>query len=211
MKRLTIAVDIDGTLRDIDTQMDKYLEVDHPDKIDKFREIKGDIYRALDPVFDTNKEVYAWMYEERVFELFGMAERMHRKVIDDLNIFANVAREHGFDVVIASVQRNQSVTATMHWLAKWGCKIQRYEFFHSMQDKIDRNFDIYIDDCPQVIAAFVDCSIVHPTESAIAPIPRMIKIPYNFTKDYDCPSLDIANGNFDDLYDILRIEKVLKQ
>jgi len=211
MRNLTIAVDIDGTLRDLENQMDKFLEIDHPDKVDKFREIKDSVYRSLDPLFDTKEEVYQWMYEERVFELFGQSMRLHKKVIDDLNIFTNVAKQNGFDVVIASVQRNQSVTATMHWLSKWGCKVQRYEFFHTMQDKIDRNFGIYIDDCPQVIEAFIDKEVIHPAHSMITPLSRIIKVPYGFTKDYDCPSLDIANGKFDDLYEMLDIEKVLKK
>ena len=210
MKHLTIAVDIDGTLRDLEKQIDKYLEYDHPEKIDKFREIKNSVYRSLDPVFENKTDVYKWIYEERVFELFGMADRMHRKVIDDLNIFITTAREQGFEVVIASVQRNQSVTATMHWLSKWGCKAQRYEFFYTMQDKIDANFDIYIDDCPEVLEAFEGKDVVKHTGD-VKGLPRAIKIPYGFTKDIKCPSLDIANGKFDDLYEMLGVEKVLKK
>ena len=208
--RNTIAVDIDGTLRNLDKALDLFLEEDHPDKIDKFREINGNIYRSLDEVFKTEKDLFTWMYEERVFDLFGRSERTHKRVIDDLNIFQKAAWNAGFDVVIASVQRDQSVTATMHWLSKWGCKVQRYEFFYTMQDKINRNFDIYIDDCPQVLEAFAG-KIVVPKSGPINGLSRAIKIPYNFTKDIDCPSLDIANGNFDDLYDILAIEKVLKK
>lgn len=209
-KPLTIAVDIDGTLRDLEKQIDKYLEADHPDKIDKFREIRGSVYRTLDPLFETKEEVYAWMYEERVFELFGMAERTHKKVIDDLNIFTSVAKQHGFEVVIASVQRQQSVTATLHWLAKWGCKVQRIQFFDTMKDKVDAGFDIYVDDCPEVLEPHVG-KVVVPHFGPIVDRPRAIKIPYDFTKDIDCPALDIANGKFDDLYDILDIEKVLKK
>lgn len=211
MKDLTIAVDIDGTLRDFTKQLDKYLEEDHPDKIDKFREIKHSAYLALDQIFNSKEEMYSWMYEERVFELFGMADRTHKKVIDDLNIFTKTAKSQGFTCVIASVQRDQSVTATLHWLAKWGCKIQHIRFFDSMQDKIDANFDIYIDDCPDVISAFSGRTIIHPVEKILTDIPRAIKIPYEFTKDFDCPALDIANEKFDDLYEILGVEKVLKK
>lgn len=209
-KPLTIAVDIDGTLRDLETQMEKYLEADHPDKLDKFNEIKHTVYRSLDPLFENQEDVYSWIYEERVFELFGMAERLHPKAIDDLNIFTNVAKQHGFEVVIASVQRQQSVTATLHWLAKWGCKVQNIQFFDSMQAKVDAGFDIYIDDCPEVLIPYAGKEAV----AATGPVnghPRAIKIPYDFTKDIKCPSLDIANGKFDDLYDILSIEKVLKK
>ena len=209
-KTLTIAVDIDGTLRDLESQMENYLEIDHPDKLDKFNEIKHTVYRSLDPLFDKQDDVYSWMYEERVFELFGMAGRTHPKAIDDLNIFANVAKQSGFEVVIASVQRQQSVTATLHWLAKWGCKVQNIQFFDTMQDKVDAEFDIYIDDCPEVLEPYAGKEAV-AVSGPINGHPRAIKIPYDFTKDIVCPSLDIANGKFDDLYDILGIEKVLKK
>jgi hypothetical protein len=207
----TIAVDIDGTLRNLDLQFDKYIEEDFPDKIDTFRATRDETYRALDPLFDSQESLYSWMYEERVFELFGTALRLHKNVIDDLNIFTKVAKNHGYDVVIASVQREQSATATMHWLSKWGCKVQSYQFFDTMQDKINANFDIYIDDCPEVIAAYVGKKTVHPTARPITDVSRIVKIPYGFTKGYDCPTLDIANGKFDDLYEILGVEKVLKK
>jgi len=210
MRMVTIAVDLDGTLRDLEKQIDRYLEADHPDKIDKFREIVGKQYRSLDPVFETKEELYQWMYEERVFELFGMADRLHKRVIDDLNIFAATAKQQGFEVVISSVQRNQSVTATLHWLAKWGCKIQHIRFFNTAQDKVDANFGIYIDDSPEVLVQLAGKDIV-PSTGPVISRPRAIKIPYAFTKDIDCPSLDIANGKFDDLYEILGIERVLKK
>lgn len=208
-KALTIAVDIDGTLRDLESQIEKYLEDDHPDKFEKYLELKGNVYRTLDPLFATREEVYQWMYEERVFELFGMARRTHPKVIDDLNIFANTAKSQGFEVVISSVQRDRSATATLHWLSKWGCKVQHIRFFDSFREKIESNFDINIDDSPEVLEAFAG-KVVVPHIGPIKERPRAIKVPYDFTKDIDCPSLDIASGRFDDLYEILGIERVLK-
>lgn len=210
MSKMIIAFDIDGTIRNLNNQLQKYLEIDYPDKLDKFKENK-DIYNSLDNLFDTKEDLYSWMYEERVFELFGMAGRTHPKVIDDLNIFSNAARNVGIDIVIASVQRNQSITATLHWLSKWGCKIQRYEFFSTMDEKIERNFDFYIDDCPKVLNSVVGESRVPNHCEKISGISRAIKIPYSFTNDIDCPSLDIANGKFDDIYEIFSIEKILKK
>lgn len=209
--RMTIAVDIDGTLRNLENQIETILEYDHPEKLEKFKQNTGVVYRTLDDVFDNQEELFQWMYEERVFELFGRAGRLHPKVIDDLNFFTVAARNVGFDVVIASVQRNQSITATMHWLSKNGCKVPRYEFFNTMQDKIDRGFDFYIDDCPDVLNAVVGQTKVPDFHESMAGVSRAIKIPYDFTKDINCPSLDIANGKFDDLYEMFGIEKILKK
>jgi hypothetical protein len=209
--RNTIAIDIDGTLRDLERQLRVFIEVDHPDKAEQYMKGSGVVYRTLDAVFENKDAMYKWMYEERVFELFGQAPRLHPKVIDDLNIFTVAARKQGFDVVIASVQRDRSVTSTLHWLSKWGCRVPRYEFFNTMQDKIDRNFDFYVDDCPDVIQAYVGKKKTPSWVQSIEGYSRIIKIPYEFTKDFDCPSLDIASGKFDDLYEMLGIERLLKK
>lgn len=209
-RRLTIAIDIDGTLRNLMRQMDVFIEEDYPDRIDQFRSIKDNTYMSLDPLFKTRDELNKWMYEERVFNLFAQAQRLHPKVIDDLNIFAATAKQQGYDVLLASVQRDQSVTATLHWLSKWGCKIQRIHFFDTMEAKIAANYDIYIDDCPDVLSAYVGKTVV-ALNGPVVGKPRAIKIPYEFTKGIDCPSLDIANGKFDDLYEILGVEKILKK
>lgn len=205
MKKQRIAVDIDGTLRNLQGQLVKYLEQDHPDKVDKFREIVQTEYRSLDPLFDSRVDLFDWMYNERVFELFGMAQRIHPKVIDELNIFSVAAENSGYDVWIASVQRGRSISATLHWLAKWGCRVPNIMFFPTMQDKINENFDVYIDDCPEVIEATMGTKFNYGSIS----IPTSIKIPYGFTKDINVPELDIENGKFNDLYDILGVEKIL--
>ncbi len=193
---MIIAIDIDGTLRDLESQIEKYFEEDFPDHIEKFLELKGKDYQSLDPVIGRD-ETIKWLYETRPFELFAMSPRIHRSVIGDLNQFAKACKAQGHQAVIASVQKDKSIIATLHWLSKMGCKIKEYQFFDTMQDKIDYiPFDVYIDDCPQVLEQ------VHKDPDRIA-----IKVPYEFNKHIDCPTLDIANGKFNDIYDILKIER----
>lgn len=195
----TIAVDIDGTLRDLETQIGVFLEFDHPEKYKEWIPEFGKVYRSLSPVFESEAEVFKWMYDERVFELFGKAERLHKKVIDDLNMFTIAAKQNGWDVVIASVQRDRSITATLHWLSKYGCRVPTINFFHTFQDKIDANFDIYVDDSPEVLDAV--CKTTTGVNARL--INRAIKVPYEFNSHVDCPSLDIVNGQFNTLYEIM--------
>lgn len=205
MGKLTVAVDIDGTLRNLHGQLVKYLEMDHPDKLDKFRELVGNEYYALDPLFETRSDLKQWMYDERVFELFGMAQKIHPKVIDELNIFTKAAEQQGYEVWIASVQMDRSVTATLHWLAKWGCRVQNIKFFSSFPNKINHGFDIYIDDNPDVIESTLGTKFNFTSKE----IPTAIKIPYGFNENIDAPALDIENGEFNNLYEMLGIEKIL--
>lgn len=195
MKKKTIAIDIDGTIRNFDKQLDKYLEMDHPDKIDKYREVRDKEFWSLTTAFDGDTDsLFKWVYDERVFELFGMAGRTHPRIIDDLNILNNVLQESQYELVIASVQRDRSIPATLHWLSKWGSRVKRIEFYDSMQEKIDARYDIYLDDCPMVIEQSK----------------QSIKVPYGFNEHLDVPTLDVVNGKFDDLYDILGVHKILK-
>jgi len=204
MQQKTIAIDIDGVLRNIIPQIDDYLANDHPEKFKTYKESKDVDYYCLNNAFSGDDEaVRKWLYEDRPFEIFAIANRMHPRIIDDLNIFTRTAELNGFRVLIASVQNQRSVTSTLHWLAKFGCKLQYYCFFKSVQEKIDANFDIYIDDCPTVLEAVAD--------KKIDGLPRAIKVPYEFNEHISCPSIDTANGNFDDLYKILEIKKLLKK
>ena len=200
-KTITIAIDIDDTLRDFRSSIAKYLEIDHPYKLDKFLEVRDEEYYSLDVIMDTKEDVHKYLYEERVFELFGMANRVHPKIIEDLNKFAKIAESYEIIVVLASVQHGRSITATLHWLSKWGCRIKNIKFFNSIQEKIDANYDIYIDDCPEVLSSFCKKNKIKGWK-----LPRAIKVPYKFNKNVDCNvELDIANGKFNDIYGILQI------
>lgn len=211
--RPIIGIDIDGTLRDFESQVEKYIEKDYPQALSSFRQIKHNEYRTLDKigVFSDIQEVWKWMYEERVFELFGMAPRVHQNAISNLNIFAKAADQAGFDLVISTVQKNQSVTATLHWLSKWGSRIQTILCFNSSTDKLNSGIDIFIDDSPELLCHYQDVQfspyIRHPSKDV--DVPRFIKVPYKFNEHINVPSVDIPNGKFNDLYEILHIDRIL--
>ena len=213
MGKVTIAIDVDGVLRDLSDQILKYIEADFPEVYEEVAKNIDKVFYSLDPHFRTNEELVAWMYEGRVFELFGMAGRINRNVIDKLNFFTEVAEENGYEVWIASVQKGRSISATMNWLSKWGCRVKNYKFFDTMQDKIDHGFDVYLDDCPMVVEQILELEKNNPLyvnpDGADIVVPRAIKVPYEFNSHVECPSLDIRGGNFDDLYGLLNLEKKL--
>lgn len=208
-----IGFDIDGTLRDFESQVETYIEKDYPSALEAFKQIKHKQYRTLDKigVFSDVSEVWDWMYNQRVFELFALAPRTHPKVIDNLNILAKAAESSGFDVVLATVQKERSVTATLHWLAKWGCRVQMIMCFNSFKDKLNSGIDIFVDDSPELLEHSLDTqfssNIRHPSKDL--DIPRFIRVPYPFNAHIDVPFVDIVNGKFNDLYEILHIDRIL--
>lgn len=197
-KRKTIAIDIDGTLRNFDKQVDLWLEVDHVDKLEKFRNSSS--YYKLDEAFDGNKEsVHKWIYEVRPFQLFVQAERLHNNVMGELNFFSIAAEKSGWDVVIASKQHGRAITSTLYWLAKWGCRVKNIQFFDCMEDKLKNGFDAFLDDCPLVL------------ENALKKKKIALKVPYSFNEHINCPPIDIINGHFNDIYEALGIERILEK
>ncbi len=202
---MIIAIDIDGTLRDLETQIRQYIEMDYPGSLETYDKVVGKEYRTLTPTIG-EEEAMKWLYDDRPFELFAIANRTHPKIIEDLNKFAKSAERDGHTVVIASVQRGKSIMATLSWLSKFGCKIKNYDFHDTMKDKIEAGYDVYVDDCPEVLDA---CSgqLFGTTDLAARNGPIGIKVPYKFNEDIDCITLDILGGKFNDIYEILNIER----
>lgn len=212
--RPIIGIDVDGTLRNLEAQLRRYIEKDHPNSLSAFDQNVGVQYRTLNnlPAFKNTDDIWKWMYEERVFELFALAPRLHSTIIDNLNIFTKAAKVSGFDLVISTVQRDRSVTATLQWLAKWGCKVQNILCFDSAEDKFNSGIDVFVDDSPELIQMVLDASplnfILHPTKTTET-VPRVIKVDYKFNSAFAVPSIDIVSGGFNDLYEILKIDRIL--
>lgn len=150
----TVAIDIDGTLRDLDVSLEKYLEIDHPTRLDTFVN-STEHWDALDRAFDGDREaVVNWLYGQRAFQTFGQAPKMYRDVIDHLNALDKRARINGdVRIVISSVQQEQSITATLFWLSKMGCRVHDIKFYDSFEEKMNDHYDFVVDDHPQVLEA----------------------------------------------------------
>jgi hypothetical protein len=204
-----IGIDVDGTLRDLEFQIEKFLKMDHPDKLEIFYKNKDKKYRSLEGAFKSTEDLFEWMYNERGFELFGQAPKIHSRIIDDLNIFYQSALNSGYDVIISTVQRNRSVAATLFWLSRWGCRVQNIICFNSFKEKCDSGIDIILDDSPEVLATWHDYEVEHPTKKGVV-VPSALKVPYAFTEEFDLPAVDTPNGKFDDIYEILHVDRILK-
>lgn len=178
----TIAIDIDGTLRDLDANLAKWLEQDHPEKLATF-ESNPARWDRLDEAFggDTDS-VHRWIYDERAFHLFGQAPKMYPKVIDHLNALNKLCKMNDIKLTISSVQRDQSIMATLFWLSKNGCKVNNYAFHSTFKDKVDHYYDYVVDDRPYVL------------ESALSAgsVPIVVPHPYNedLTEDKGYKRLD---------------------
>jgi 5'(3')-deoxyribonucleotidase len=198
MKEKIVSVDIDGVLRDLYSEMVRYLEVDHPDKVEKFKSSKE--YSALDDAFGDREKAMEWLYSERVFQVFGMAPKMHKNVIDHLNILNNSSKGEKIKFVVSSVQRNKSIPATMHWLSKNGCTIEEYVFHSTQKEKslwTIKNATWVLDDSPIILEDYIEKKGSD----------RVVKVEYDYNSEIDCKSLDAFNCGLDELYEIIGIQR----
>jgi hypothetical protein len=111
--------------------------------------------------------------------------------------------------VITSTQKSRAVTATLHWLAKNGCRIQNYLFFDNDEDRIEGPFDIVIDDNPTILAKWLDKKPLLTEDGG--EIPRAIGVDYAYNEHLDFPILNVKDNGFDGIYDILAIDRIMNK
>jgi hypothetical protein len=203
-RNVTIDVDIDGVLRDFTSAVFKFVEEDLEIKIPE-----GPVYaNSLAEHLSIDRERFLkWMYESRVFEIFGMANKTYPRVIDDLNFFTVAAESVGYDVRISSVQRNRSITATLHWLSKNGCRLKRYNFWDSFEDKIAHCGDIVIDDAPAILRGCLKKKrkVIAFKQTWNEGYIAGINLPF-----IAAPGLEDCSQGLDSLYEILDIPRIIK-
>lgn len=178
----TVGIDIDGTLRNLDDALEKYLEIDHPHRLSTFQKAT-DRWDKLDLAFDGDRAaVVDWLYGSRAFQTFGQAPKMYRDVVEHLNALDKRGRSAGVRICISSVQRDQSIPATLFWLAKMGCRVHQIRFYDSFEEKMNAHYDYVVDDHPQVLERAKD----------MGQTPIVIPHPYNehLTEDLGFTRLD---------------------
>jgi hypothetical protein len=186
MKR--IGIDIDGTLRNLDYNIEKYLSIDYPHRVKRFIQAKHD-WNKLDLAFDGDRDaVCNWLYGSRAFHIFGQAPKMYPAVMDHLNaLVKRAANTDDIELWISTVQREQSITATLFWLAKNGCRATNIRFYNSFNQKISAGFDYVVDDRPIVLvkakeAGSVAIVVPHPYNTHLSEANGYHRLDYDGNK-----------------------------
>jgi hypothetical protein len=148
---MRIGIEINGVLRDTLSKLQivykKYL-------IDKTEGIEDDnsfVYEMNLPItslnlrehftFPSDEEFISFLYEEFPMEIFGHAGSTENSTFNDLNDFYNEFRDK-HDIVLVSDEILKSKPATLFFLSKFGCLIEKIRFYSNftknlMWDEID--------------------------------------------------------------------------
>ena len=149
--KFRIGIDLNGVLRNtigkIEQTYEKYylLKTDGIDDDDSFN------YEMNLPVtslnlkehfkFKDDEELYSFLYDEFAMEIFGHAQSSEYSTFNDLQqIYLNYRDDN--DLIIVSDEISKSKPATLFFLSKFICQVEKIKFFsnstiNSMWDEVD--------------------------------------------------------------------------
>jgi len=91
--------------------------------------------------FTSKEELFSFMFEDYVMEIFGHAPSSEYTTFNDLNdVYLNLRDNHDF--LIVSDEIGKSKPASLFFLSKFGCQLEKVKFYsnytiNSMWDELD--------------------------------------------------------------------------
>lgn len=198
---LRIGIEINGVLRDtlgkIGQTYEKFfltstegIEENEEDfKYEKISDLSTlDISKHLK--FKSDEELYEFLYEEFPMEIFGHAQSTEYSTFNDLNdIYIKYRNE--FDFLIVSDEIGKSKPASLFFLSKFGCLLEKIKFYSNL------TIDNMWDEVDVLITSNPDLLLNHPENK------KVIKYETTYNKE---TKVDDVITNLNELS--LKIEKL---
>jgi hypothetical protein len=165
---MKIAIEVNGVLRDTIKKIEQVYEKFYIDNV--LNEQRDFVYEKVSDItslkiqdhlkFKNEDEVYDFLYTEHCMEIFGHAPSIEYNTFNDLNDFY-VDHRDKHDIVIISDEIGKSKPATLFFLSKFGCQIEKIYFFNQITlPKIWEEFDL-------LLTANPDLLLNHPSDKKI--------------------------------------------
>lgn len=149
--KFRIGIDLNGVLRNTIGKIEQTYEKYYLLKTDGIEDDEDFNYEMNLPVtsldlkehfkFKDEEELYSFLYEEFAMEIFGHAQSSEYSTFNDLQqIYLNYRDNH--DLIIVSDEISKSKPATLFFLSKFICQLEKIKFFsnstiNSMWDEVD--------------------------------------------------------------------------
>jgi FMN phosphatase YigB (HAD superfamily) len=156
---MRLAIDIDGVLRDtflkIEQLYQKYF-------IDELEIVDDEFLYEIKTPYDTsdyqnhfmfkNEEEYiSFLYEEFAMQIFGHSPSSEMSTFQILNETYNKYKDK-VDFVLISKQVGKTKPATLFFVSKFGCEIDKVVFYNNLnKDKIWDEFDVLLTANPDLL------------------------------------------------------------
>ena len=118
-------------------------------------------YEVIEPIdsldllnhftFPSKDEFYSFMYEEHPMEIFGHSPSVEMSTMNDLNEFYYEMRDN-HDILIVSDEIGKSKPASLFFLSKFGCLIEKVKFYsESTIDSMWNEIDVLLTANPNLL------------------------------------------------------------
>ena len=101
--------------------------------------------------FEDSDELYSFMYEDFVMQIFGHAGSTETFTFNDLNDFYINFRD-SYEIIIVSDEMGRSKPASLFFLSKFGCLVENIKFYsNSTLQNLWDSLDILVSANPKLI------------------------------------------------------------
>ena len=204
---MRIGIELNGVLRDTISKMtqvyEKHMVEEMADEIIKTYETTVDsedyiemsfnevdfVYEIKSPVtslnlmehfsFKDKDELYNFLYEEFPMQIFGHAPSTELTSFNDLNdVYYKLRDDH--DLIIVSDEIGRSKPASLFFLSKFGCLIEKVKFYSNTTiNSMWNEVDILLTSNPDLLLSYPDNKIIIKYETEYN---KQINSEYSITK-----------------------------
>jgi hypothetical protein len=160
---MRIGIEMNGVLRDTILKFRQLYEKFNIDLAPELEEGNEPVfkYEVIEPIdsldlmkhftFPSKDEFYSFMYEEHPMEIFGHAPSVEMSTMMDLNEFYYDMRNN-HDILVVSDEIGKSKPASLFFLSKFGCLIEKVKFYsESTIDSMWNEIDILLTANPDLL------------------------------------------------------------
>ena len=160
---MRIGIEMNGVLRDTILKFRQLYEKFNIDLAPEVEEGEEPVfkYEVIEPIdsldllnhftFPSKDEFYSFMYEEHPMEIFGHSPSVEMSTMNDLNEFYYEMRDN-HDISIVSDEIGKSKPASLFFLSKFGCLIEKVKFYsESTIDSMWNEIDVLLTANPNLL------------------------------------------------------------
>jgi len=163
---MRIGIEINGVLRNTIDKIEKTYQkflIDNTDGIEDENTFKYEMNLPVTSLklqehfkFDTDNELFSFLYEEFPMEIFGHAQSSEYSTFNDLNDFYISLRDE-YDILVVSDEIGKSKPASLFFLSKFGCLVEKVKFYsNSTINSMWSEIDILLTSNPDLLLNYPD-------------------------------------------------------
>jgi hypothetical protein len=167
---MRIGIEINGVLRNTIDKVEKTYQkfmIDKTEGIEDDNSFKYEIKTPIESLnlkehftFPEDRDLFSFLYEEFPMEIFGHAQSSEYTTFNDLNDFYLEFRDNS-DILIVSDEIGKSKPASLFFLSKFGCLVEKIKFYSNLTiNSMWNEIDILLTSNPDLLLEYPNNKIV---------------------------------------------------